>query len=370
MGTPITTDEKLARLRLIRSRGIGPLTFAQLMARTGSALAAIEALPEMIRAAGRKSILLASRESAEAEWAAAARLGIEFLFLGEPDYPQPLSAIADPPPVLSVRGRSDVPSRRCVAIVGARKASAAGLTLARRFAAELTEAGFVVVSGLARGIDGAAHQGALQRGTVAVLAGGADSIYPSEHQKLYGEIAESGAILSEQPLGLTAKARDFPKRNRIVSGLSAGVVIIEAAERSGTLITARLASEQGREVFAVPGSPLDERSRGANALIRNGATLVQDTADILAELEHARLPEAAPSGFADENGELSGSEESFAEEVLGLLGYVPTHRDVLIRETGAPPAAVAAALLDLVLSGKAEETTGGGYVRSAEAGSR
>jgi DNA processing protein len=368
MGSGISTDEKLARLRLFRSRGIGPLTFTQLLARTGSALGAIEALPEMTRAAGRRSIELASLRSIEGEWAAAERLGIGFLFLGEPDYPSALAHTADPPPVLSVRGQSGLLSRRCVAIVGARKASAAGLTLARRFAGELGEAGIVVVSGLARGIDGAAHQGALERGTAAVLAGGADSIYPAEHDRLYHQIAERGAVLSEQPLGLTAKARDFPKRNRIVSGLSAGVVIIEAAERSGTLITARLASEQGREVFAVPGSPLDERSRGANALIRAGAVLVQETADILAELEHTRASPAPDLGFADERGGIEVGEEGLTGMVRSLLGYVPTHRDVLIRETGAAPSALAAVLLDLVLLGEAEEVPGGSYVRSAETG--
>ena len=277
-------------------------------------------------------------------------------------------ALPDAPPVLSVLGDPSFLTKPSVGIVGARNASVAGRRFAAALATDLGRAGYVVVSGLARGIDGVAHQGALETGTVAVLAGGVDQIYPPEHGKLHAAIAEKGAVVSEVRLGQIAKARDFPKRNRIVSGLSQGVVVVEAAARSGTLITARLALEQGREVFAVPGSPLDPRSEGTNRLIRQGAVLtrgVDDVVEVLAQQGGAIAEPGYPYDAAAPE-EVSDEERgALQSRVLALLSYTPTHRDSLIRETGAPSQQVADTLLDLVLEGQAEEAGNGTFVLSA-----
>lgn len=366
----ISEEEKLARLRLIRSRGIGPLTYGQLLSRSGSALSAIEVLPQLAKKAGRRRIELMGASAASQELDAAKKLGASILTLGEPGYPDALVAIADPPPLLTIIGNSALLSKECIGIVGTRNASAAGRRMARDLAHDLGSEGFVIASGMARGIDGAAHEAALERGTIAVLAGGADSIYPPEHEMLYSRIAEKGAIVSEQPLGMTARAKDFPKRNRIVSGLSRGVVVVEAAERSGTLITARMASEQGREVFAVPGSPLDPRSGGTNDLLRRGATLIRDAQDVIDELAQpmrSGLFEPPANPYTEESFE---PDPSLRDVVLGLLSFTPTHRDRIITEAGAPAGQVAAVLLDLVLEGLAAEEAGGAYVLSSESGGR
>ncbi|NNU15491.1 DNA-protecting protein DprA [Parvularcula sp. ZS-1/3] len=366
----ISDEEKLARLRLIRSRGIGPLTYGQLLARSGSALSAIELLPELAEKAGRRRIELMGAGPAAREMDAAARLGAKIVTLGEAEYPGALAAIADPPPLLTVIGNLALLLKDNIGIVGARNASAAGRRMARDLAHDLGAEGFVVASGMARGIDGAAHEAAFENGTVAVLAGGADSIYPPEHASLYRQITEKGAIVSEQPLGMTARAKDFPKRNRIVSGLSRGVVVVEAAERSGTLITARLASEQGREVFAVPGSPLDPRSGGTNDLLRRGATLIRDAQDVIDELAQPMrqgLFEPPADPYTEEGFE---PDPTLRATILSLLSFTPTHRDRLIAEAGASAGQVAAVLLDLVLEGKAAEETGGAYVLSSESGGR
>ena len=287
-GPRLSEAQRLDWLQLIRCENIGPRTFRTLLNRFGGAGAALEALPDLIKrnAAGRP-IKLASRAEAEEEMAASAEMGVRFIALGEPDYPAALRAIDAAPPLIAVRGRGEALAEPAVAIVGSRNASAAGLAFADRLARGLGRAGFVIVSGLARGIDLSAHRASLETGTIAVLAGGHARPYPSDHAPLLDQIAEKGAVVSEMPLNWEPRGRDFPRRNRIVSGLALGVVVVEAARRSGSLITARFASEQGREVFSVPGSPLDPRSEGTNDLLREGATLctrVEDVESALAPL--------------------------------------------------------------------------------------
>ena len=285
-GIRLTDEQRLDWLRLIRSENVGPRTFRMLLNHTGSARAALAALPDLARRGGAaKSARICSRDDAAREMQAAHDLGVRLVASGEPDYPPRLQSIDDAPPLLAVRGNSAALASPMVAIVGARNASAVGVKFAERLARELGEAGFVISSGLARGIDAAAHRASLATGTVAVLAGGQDKVYPPEHAGLLESILTEGAAISEMPLGWEPRARDFPRRNRLISGLALGVVIVEAAKRSGSLITARMALEQGREVFAVPGSPLDPRSEGTNALLKQGATLVTEAADIIPVLQ-------------------------------------------------------------------------------------
>jgi len=294
--TPPTTEEDmLSWLRLIRSRRVGPGSFLRLMTEYGSAAAALDALPKVAQTAGVRDYAPFPRAEAEAEIAAARRVGAVMLCLGDPRYPAALADISDAPPVLWCRGELALLARPAVALVGARNASSLGVRTARMLAAALGEAGFTVVSGLARGIDAAAHEAALAGGTVAVLAGGVDVIYPPENAPLAARIAAEGLLLSEQPIGLAPQARHFPRRNRIVSGLALGVVVVEGATRSGSLITAGDALEQGREVMAVPGHPFDARAGGCNALIRDGATLVRSAADIAAALGTRFGPNALPA---------------------------------------------------------------------------
>ena len=279
---PLPLRERIDRLRLIRSENIGPVSFRQLLNRYGAATTALDALPDLARRGGRrKALRIATVANAEQEMEAVVALGGRHIFIGEPDYPLPLAQISDAPPALSLLGRSDMLAKPTIGIVGARNASTNGKRFAEALARTLAKGGIVVASGLARGIDAAAHTGALAGDTVAVVAGGADVIYPKENTTLYESIRKHGAILSEMPPGTEPTARHFPNRNRIISGLSLGVVVVEAALRSGSLITARQAGEQGREVFAVPGFPLDPRARGTNDLIRNGATLIESADDIL-----------------------------------------------------------------------------------------
>jgi len=281
----ISHDEAFARIRLLRSPNVGPVSFAQLMRRFGDAMSALEALPDLA-ARGGKPYRAAPTDRVEAEIAAVKKAGARYLFHDSPDYPALLSQLESAPPVLTVRGSLDVASRPCVAMVGARNCSAAAVKLAREFAQNLAESGFVVVSGLARGIDGAAHAGALAArqggaGTVGVIASGIDIAYPPEHADLQERIANEGLLVAEQPPGTEPLARHFPSRNRIIAGLAAGTLVVEAAPKSGSLITARLAGESGREVMAIPGSPLDSRSQGCNQLIRDGAVLVQSPEDVI-----------------------------------------------------------------------------------------
>lgn len=270
----LTEGQRLDWLRLIRSEGVGPRTFRSLINRFGGAGPALEALPDLTSRGGKR-VVPPSRAQAEAEIAGAARLGVRLVAMGEADYPRLLQAADSAPPLLAVRGDAGVLNRPAIAIVGSRNASAAGLAFTERLARGLGEAGLVVVSGLARGIDARAHKAAVGSGTVAVLAGGQDRIYPANHTGLVEAILEAGgAVVAEMPMGWEPRGRDFPRRNRIISGLGLGTIVVEAARRSGSLITARFALEQGREVFAVPGSPLDPRAEGTNDLIRQGATLV------------------------------------------------------------------------------------------------
>ena len=275
----LTEQQKLDWLRLIRTEGIGPRLFQTLLNRYGGASAALQALPELAGQSKRR-ITLCTLDQAEHEMARILRDGAQLVALGEQLYPPLLAEIEAPPPLLTVRGRIALLRERSIAIVGSRNASAAGLKMAERLAHDLGRSGFVIVSGLARGIDGRAHVTALPRGTIAVLAGGINTLYPQEHTALYAQIAQEGLLVTEMPYGWEPRGRDFPRRNRIISGLCRGVVVVEAAERSGSLITARFALEQGREVFAVPGSPLDPRAGGTNHLLRNGATFITEAAHV------------------------------------------------------------------------------------------
>jgi DNA processing protein len=351
----LTDGQRLEWLRLIRSGNIGPRTFRDLIDHFGDARAALEALPGLARRGGAASARICSLAEAEKELGAARARGIELVALGEPDYPPRLTMIDDAPPLLALQGRHDIFSRPLVAIVGSRNASAAGMKFAARLAHELGTAGYAVVSGLARGIDAAAHRATLDTGTVAVLAGGHERIYPSEHEPLAGEILPQGAVVSEMPLTWEPRAHDFPRRNRIISGLSAGVVIVEAARRSGSLITARFAGEQGREVFAVPGSPLDPRSEGTNRLIKQGATMITETADVIEALApilgRFDLPVERP-----EPGEpLAGDEpkDNERQRIIALLGPSPCSIDDLVRLSHASPMIVRTVLLELELAGRA-----------------
>jgi DNA processing protein len=286
-------EERLDWLRLCRTESIGPISFFAMLRRFGSARAALEALPRLARRSERaKTVTAPTRATTEAELNALHRIGARLVCWGEPAYPSALSAIEDAPPILSVLGRVELLDRPMIAVVGARNASANGRRLARELAAGLGQGGLVVVSGLARGIDAAAHLGGIESGTVAVVAGGVDIVYPEENRGLYEALRRQGAIVAELPLGSEPQARHFPRRNRIISGMALGALVVEAAARSGSLITARYALEQGREVFAVPGSPLDPRCRGANDLLRRGATLTETAEDVLSQL--GPLVRAAP----------------------------------------------------------------------------
>jgi DNA processing protein len=359
----LTDDDRRDWLRLIRSENVGPTSFFQLLHHFGNAAGALEALPELAGRGGRKALRIADRDAAERELEALRKAGIVAVALPEPGYPAPLRAIADPPPLLFLRGDARLLARDAVAVVGARNASASGVRLARTLAHELGEAGYVVVSGLARGIDTAAHRGAIESGTVAVIAGGVDMVYPPENQELYDNIVASGLAISETALGTVATARHFPRRNRLISGLSLGVLVVEAAPRSGSLITARMAAEQGREVFAVPGSPLDPRARGTNGLIRQGAQLtesVEDIVDGLSRMRRRRIEEpseppfSAPSSAPSDPSALTGAREA----VLGLLGATPVDVDELIRQAELTPPVVITILLELDLAGRLDRHPG------------
>ncbi len=355
---PLPEAERFARLRLARTDRVGPVTFRQLLDRYETAERALEALPELVRRAGGKGEGPPPVGQIEQELAAGDRIGARLIVLGDAGFPEPLAATDPPPPVLWTLGDAGLMSRPCIAVVGARIASAGGQRIARGLAQQLGEAGHVVVSGLARGIDGAAHTGALPTGTVAVLGGGVDDIYPPDNADLYRQIVERGCIVSESPAGVRAQAKDFPRRNRIISGLSRGVIVVEAELRSGSLITARLAGEQGRDVFAVPGSPLDPRSKGPNELLRQGAILCEGLEDVERAFSTLRtLREPGPDNpFRGAPDEIDAA---LIERVAALLSPTPTPRDELARATGAPAGAVAAALLELSLAGRATLLPGG-----------
>ena len=361
---PLSASERLDWLRLIRSENVGPRTFFRLLERFGSAAAALEALPDLARRGGlRRAIRLCPRAEAQAELAAIERSGARLLAAIEPAYPRALAAIEDAPPLLAVIGAVSLLERPMVALVGARNASLNGRNFARRLAADLGRAGLVVVSGLARGVDTAAHEGAVASGTVAVMAGGADVVYPPENQALWQQIAAAGVVVSEMPPGTEPQARHFPRRNRIISGLALGVVVVEATPRSGSLITARCAADQGREVFAVPGSPLDPRAAGPNDLLRHGATLTASAEDVMAvlsDLIRRRLAEPAPAGFTPASGPLPDEMELAAARaaILSLLGPVPVMVDEILRQCQLSPSVVSWVLLELELAGRLDRQPG------------
>jgi DNA processing protein len=362
-GVRLTDEQRIDWLRLIRSQNIGPRTFRSLINHFGGARAALDALPGLARRGGSGSVpLIYTREQAEREIEAARKLGAVFVAVGEAEYPQRLQMIDDAPPLIAVRGHRAALALPTVGIVGSRNASAAGLKMTQRIAHGLSEAGFATASGLARGIDAAAHRASLETGTIAVLAGGHDHIYPPEHKELLEAILPTGAAISEMPFGWEPRARDFPRRNRLISGLSLGVVIVEAAQRSGSLITARMALEQGREVFAVPGSPLDPRAEGTNGLLKQGATPVTEAADIVSVLQPimgidvpAREPEPAEGNTGDYR-------EPAADErarIIGLLSPAPVSIDDLVRLSQTSPRAVRMVLLEFEIAGRLERHGGG-----------
>jgi DNA processing protein len=357
VSAPLDEAERFARLRLARTDCVGPVSFRQLLDRFGTAVLALDALPDLARRAGSTGYDLPPVERIEAELAAGERKGAVLLVLGDAAYPDRLAAVDPPPPVLWTRGDVGLLSGETIAMVGARIASAGGQRIARGLAQALGQDGFVVVSGLARGIDAAAHLGALKTGTVAVLGGGVDDVYPPDNAELYDQIVDQGCVVSESPMGARAQARDFPRRNRIISGLSRGVIVVEAELRSGSLITARLAGEQGRDVFAVPGSPLDPRSKGPNELLRQGAILCEGVDDVRRGLETLRTLREPPSDRFEAMPD--DVDQALIERVAALLSPTPTPRDELARACAAPVAHVAAALLELSLAGRASLLPGG-----------
>jgi DNA processing protein len=359
--SPLSDAQRLAWLRLWRSENVGPVTFRQLLRRFGSAEAALDALPELARRGGRdRPLAICSAPAAERELAQLGRMGAHLIAMADPGFPPLLAELDDAPPLLSALGRAELLAGRSVALVGARNASANGRLLAETMARQLGEFGWVVVSGLARGIDSAAHRGALSTGTIAVLAGGPDRPYPPESEALYRAIAERGLVVGELELGRVPQARHFPRRNRIVSGLSLGTVVVEAALQSGSLITARLAGEQGREVMAVPGSPLDPRCRGANQLIRQGATLVETAGDVAEALSgfagEARAPKQPPAAPSEAISNLSEHIEITATSSRNIveerLGPSPVAVDELLRQCHVSPPFLRMTLLELELAGR------------------
>ncbi len=383
---PLDDVQRLACLRLIRSENVGPVTFRALINHYGGASEALAALPEIGARTGRgRAMRIHAADAAEAEIEAAGQAGVNLLFTIEPGYPAALAFTEGAPPMLYVKGRTELLNRPAIALVGSRQSSAAGVQLARRFAAGFGEAGFVVVSGLARGIDGAAHEAALATGTVAVVAGGLDVVYPPEHRDLHAAIAEQGCLVAEMPLAFRPRGQDFPRRNRIISGIARAVVVVEAAKRSGSLITARMANEQGREVFAVPGHPLDPRAEGTNQLLKDGAGLATSAEDVLEALANQLegpgfAARRAPSLEAPHDVEFAAavavqamkvvaptlpaaravllqpglSAGAAVTEVARVLGPAPVSFDEVGRATGLSSRQVQAALMELALGGLVE----------------
>ncbi|OJX79504.1 DNA-processing protein DprA [Magnetospirillum sp. 64-120] len=361
---PLSDSERLDWLRLIRSENVGPRTFLRLLERYGSAARALAELPELARRGGRaRPIVVCPKSQAQAEMDAARNLGCTILAGCEPGYPRLLAATDDAPPVLYALGNASLLTKSMIAMVGARNASVNGRNLTRRMAAELGRDDLVVVSGLARGIDTAAHEGSLPSGTVAVMAGGLDVVYPPENQRLFDDVVAMGCAVSEMPPGTQPQASHFPRRNRIVSGMALGVVVVEANLKSGSLITARMAADQGREVFAVPGHPMDPRAQGPNDLIRHGATLTETAADVtrvVFDLLRRPLAEdrsvpftTAPQAALDEN--LLARARAL---VLESLGPMPVAVDLLIRECQLSASVVSMVLLELELAGRLERLPG------------
>ncbi len=355
------STDLLARLRLVRSPGIGPVTFRQLLARFGGAEQALAAVPDLAARGGGRAPILFSESAAKAEIDRLESLGARYLSLGQGLYPRALAELSDAPPLLTVIGDQTLFDRPLVAIVGARNASAAACRFARGLAHELGREGVVVVSGLARGIDSAAHDGALDSGTIGVVAGGIDIAYPPENADRQRAMGERGLVVAEMPPGTEPRARHFPYRNRIIAGLSQATIVVEAAPRSGSLITARLAGEMGREVMAVPGSPLDQRAQGCNQLIRDGATLIQNAADVMEGLRTMTGKLASPTYPFDHQGEAMPVEAptELRSRILELLGPSPAPVDEIVRLSEASPGEVQLILLELDLAGRLERHAGG-----------
>ena len=363
--------EAFARIRLLRSPIIGPVSYRTLLARFGSAEAALEELPKLRNRRGA-SYKITPGEVAEAEIEKVIAAGARYVFHDQDDYPALLGQLESAPPILICRGDVGLANEPCVAVVGARNASAASVKLARDWAAQLAEAGFAIVSGLARGIDGASHEGALPK-TIGVIASGIDIAYPPQHTKLQERIANEGLLVAEQPPKTEPRGRHFPSRNRIIAGLSSGTLVVEAAPKSGTLITARLAGEAGREVMAIPGSPLDTRSLGCNQLIREGAVLVQSVEDVIELLEGFTGAPRSTFRVGEESGpfdyaelremEWGESKVDHSGDIARLLTKAPIGVDELVRQTGASPAEVQMALLEMELAGELERHEGGGVSR-------
>ncbi|WP_108791180.1 DNA-processing protein DprA [Erythrobacter sp. Alg231-14] len=362
----LSQEEAFARIRLLRSPNIGPIAYRQLIARFGNAVHAIEALPDL-GARGKRRYSPIAKDRIEREIEGVRAAGARYLFHDQPDYPELLSRLDSAPPIITCRGRLELASQPCVAIVGARSASAASVTLARTFAAQLAQRGFTIVSGLARGIDGAAHEGALNAvdadigggRTIGVIASGIDIAYPPQHKELQERIAQEGLLIAEQPPGTEPRGRHFPSRNRIIAGLASGTLVVEAAPKSGSLITARLAAEAGREVMAIPGSPLDTRSHGCNQLIRDGAILISEPQDVIELVEDFTGAPRSTYRVAEESEiyEPNASEPNEpidAAVIEALLSTAPIAIDELIRQSGGSGAAVQMALLELELSGALE----------------
>ena len=355
------SGDLLARLRLVRSPGIGPVTFRQLLARFGGAEAALAAVPDLAARGGGRAPVLFSEQAAKAEIDRVDTIGARYLSLGQGLYPRALAELSDAPPLLTVMGDQNLLDRPLVAIVGARNASAAACRFARGLAHDLGREGVVVVSGLARGIDSAAHDGSLDSGTIGVVAGGIDVAYPPENADRQRAMAERGLVIAEMPPGTEPRARHFPYRNRIIAGLTQATVVVEAAPRSGSLITARLAGEMGREVMAVPGSPLDQRAQGCNQLIRDGATLIQNAADVMEGLRTMTGKLASPTYPFDHQGEAMPMEAptELRQRILELLGPSAAPVDEIVRLSGASPGEVQLILLELDLAGRLERHAGG-----------
>ena len=354
------SNDLVDRLRLVRSPGIGPVTYRQLVARFGLPSAALDAVPDLAPRGGGRPPRLASRSDAEREMARIDALGARYLVLGQGLYPSALAELDDAPPLLTVKGELKLLDKMLVAMVGARNASAAACRFARQLAYDLGQQDVTVVSGLARGIDSAAHDGALESGTIGVVAGGLDVFYPPENQARQEAMFEHGLVIAEMPPGTEPRARHFPYRNRIIAGLSSGTVVVEAAPRSGSLITARLAAEAGREVMAVPGSPLDPRAQGCNQLIRDGATLIQSAADVLEAVRPLQPRLSSPrSDYQTTDPRWLDGDSGALGAVEALLGPSPVPVDEVIRLTGAPSGAVQMALLELDLAGRLDRHAGG-----------
>ncbi len=363
VGVVLPDETRLAWLRLIRSENVGPASFRMLINRYGGAEAALEALPDLAARGGAKGFVIASRETVEAELERAQKLDARFVCLGEPDYPALLRQSDQAPPVLAIMGEAEPLARPAVAIVGARNASLSGIKLTKHFAGDLGREGYVVVSGLARGIDAAAHEAAIETGTIGVFAGGLDRPYPPENRPLMRRIVdEGGCLISEKPFGWEPRSRDFPRRNRIVAGLAMGLLVMEAATRSGSLISARMAGEMGRLVFAVPGSPLDPRAAGTNQLLKDGAILTTEAADVigaLAPLDERMKPSEGLMFEPDAIGAGNEPAEGERERIVETLGATPIEIDDIIAHTGCRPGAVQLVLLELDLAGRLERHSNG-----------